>query len=1003
MKTLANYIDFMVVILITALSGCSDEFMPSESHRESVTINFSIDMPEEKLVFTRSGDVEVVPSKIDDLTLILFDENGFYKDCVQAKMNDGEYKAQLTVCDQPCFLHFVANYGIDKIRNHIGNGNDIEDNIMSELVTDSEVYWQRMYLDGGLIKEKSLGNISLVSNKSELSLTLADNNFTLQSYWLYNIPSKGTVAPYNSGCSYHDNNKNKNRFANYSKTENDYEEIANSGFRGHEAECELIKLMPEETNTNLKPISFFERGYHPENPTFVIMKGIYNEEEYFYKLDIVVKQDFKSRYIDLFRGFKYILNVKVKGKGYSDMDSAVKNIAGNNLESSTEIEDVNNFMTDNKSIHVEYVNKVIQTYYSSEDNKKYAIPVDMKYKYIPDVKKSPMTTANNDMKIIAGEGRLFDAECVKKMNEQIASISTDEEGYSLLHIIPVKEPGENNLSQNLYLVSNDNRIYRRIKFLYNGSGEYLYDYDAIYVNDLPYLWDLGTQAKPYYVYCAYAVDDKDFYIDFQLPDGLQKSMFPLQFRMEAESKNLNSLDDSMPLEFWTSLFLDGENEGTPSFGFIKNVTWDSYCNDNGMVSCHFKFNTPENMSNIQRIMLCNEYFGDREIAYYMFPLEEITQNKVTCRENGTGKGRTKRVYVKVSPLLLPSFFRGNAKVMDYENYNDTVTVSINLYYGDNTKVYLASNSYMRRKEQDEGKKYVEYELKFEDLTSYLEYAAKYFWDTDLDTDADEIIIEYTDDKKVNPCEMLEIKCDYLHDYTYFDGMTKQWCYRQLADEQKEIENHILTPRDAEPYIATIRTDEKDEDGRFIYKEELLTDYYEYLQQMYSSIKYAYTYESFRENEYGEGCVKGMKIGGNAIYGFEYSPNDGVKFYGADDFQHQRPLKGVLEIDDVDGNIMIGNAKWHSWAEFGGVKVESDWIYESKEMSVSEFINGKYIYWRPVQVSVCSDKENKFSVNYKDHDQWMPFRDKFRTPEEIRQIYEEQKKDQDKEQNKKDQL
>jgi len=110
-------------------------------------------------------------------------------------------------------------------------------------------------------------------------------------------------------------------------------------------------------------------------------------------------------------------------------------------------------------------------------------------------------------------------------------------------------------------------------------------------------------------------------VRIMIPDGLNQSMFPLDFTIEAEDMTLtpdNSRpDNNLPVRWGTSISESAGYAGKKAFQFIRTITWDEYINklsattDNKYktwrwVDCYFKTTEVESAT---KIWVENQYFN----------------------------------------------------------------------------------------------------------------------------------------------------------------------------------------------------------------------------------------------------------------------------------------------------------------------------------------------------------------------------------------------------------
>ena len=369
MKKTIYYISILFALLITA---CSNEDIPvptqTENGEEICKLTFKIAIPQPSVASRAFNDGSTID--ITSLCLLMFDEDGLMvgrklaesvtDPTLQNGVYQGTYEVELAKTDENRIIHFVANYS-DDIDDFPNSGN--ENSVLSQLnVTGTtDVYWQRMEVDGfrdtdnlkGSDEKYTIDNITetvrlirnFVAVKMEMSKELltgsetpddtsddvykVDQNF-LQGYVLFNEAKYGTVAPYFRN--------EDGGFANYTSEISYSDLVDNQKYIGVEpvdpATGRYDATLPTEEdftgNLALTEKYTYERSYPTDNldsPTFIVMKGIYNEKSYYYRVDIA--ENFTN--LHLLRNFRYILQITRTCEGYTTIADAIKGSSFNHL------------------------------------------------------------------------------------------------------------------------------------------------------------------------------------------------------------------------------------------------------------------------------------------------------------------------------------------------------------------------------------------------------------------------------------------------------------------------------------------------------------------------------------------------------------------------------------------------------------------------------------------------------------------------------------------------
>ena len=353
MKKIIYYISILFTLLITAC--CNEDLSVLEettNGEETCKLTFKVAIPQPSVASRSFNDGTSID--ITSLCLLIFDEDGLL---VGSKLADsftdptnvdgvyqGTYEIELAKTDEKRIIHFVANY--------FTNPNDLpssgnENSVLTQLNVSgtTDAYWQRMEVNGfkdsnGDGVANDIGTVRLIRNfvavKMEPAVdgdgkSLIPEGF-LQGYVLYNEAKQGTVAPYFRNES--------GGFANY-RTGISYTALTNNisdggqGYIGVEPVTPTTgrydNTTPQDTDFTMAEKYTYERSYpstdNVDNPTFIIMKGLYNEKTYYYRVDIA--QNF--RYFHLLRNFRYILQITKACEGYTSIQDAINGSSFNHL------------------------------------------------------------------------------------------------------------------------------------------------------------------------------------------------------------------------------------------------------------------------------------------------------------------------------------------------------------------------------------------------------------------------------------------------------------------------------------------------------------------------------------------------------------------------------------------------------------------------------------------------------------------------------------------------
>ena len=518
------------------------------------TVKISVSLPGGMTQTKAMG--ESPATDIQNLYLLIFDSNGYFVESRQAVIgtrtnNTAEYTVTLTMTNQRRIIHFVANCPIGQV------GYAHENELMSKLYVkkaekngDIETaYWHRIEVpyiiandSGELVDldlkklpdaDNPLMNIPLLRNYVKITVEDSDNeddNFHLLSYAVYNTIDIGTVAPYNqSNLGFQMFGKDGVLFS--------YDRLLSEGFEGHAlAEAQLDTLVVEgdfmEPGTSYY---MYERkisvrsGVHesqwPESPTHVIIKGIYTGSGYggnttptYYKVDLIRELNNSKQYYNLLRNFDYTFKLRsVVGPGYKTIQDAKDNPAGNNLAGSTLTQELTDVSDGTGRIMVSYTDT---TLVSNHD-------ITFKFRYIPDI-HNPVA-ANKSVSL---QGELDGNGNVLKGLKTTIDYGKDGDDWATV-VFRVNDPTDETQMQEIVLNAGNNpNLQKTIRFkLMKPYSLEVICYDRNNTDQDFNNNRIDNVIEP-------GIGQK-LGIYVRIPGDLNKDMFPLEFKVEADKLSIS--------------------------------------------------------------------------------------------------------------------------------------------------------------------------------------------------------------------------------------------------------------------------------------------------------------------------------------------------------------------------------------------------------------------------------------------------------------------------------
>lgn len=610
------------------------------------------------------------------------------------------FSAKLALSDSPRKIHILGNgpktlpFGYDTAV------------LPSQLCENGEeAYWQYVYLPNG-IKAKKVGNtyvdinnnpipdggtgyipdpnteaqfhdIPLVRNRARIAVYSAENsNFKPKSFAVVNIPERGTYAPYSgkTGFVLGDDSKNIKGYQNLG-----HEDLEGMGYPanlplGHD---DFDDSIPEEewfknpslsngrvaaVDPSLTPgsdtknaVYLYERPAPSDKmpPTYVIIYGHYRNEEnaydtsrgtcptcnkvykedegdYYYKVDLMdtkkVGDEWYSYYYPIYRNFKYQINIEeISSKGQDSPAAAAASAGSADVSADVNTSGLSDISDGVGLLHV--MPWMAYTFTGEHDKTN---PVDeLQVLFYKSTTGSPDTNPGSvKVEILdptdGGDPIIYPVPTDDAENPEEPLIGgPDEKGWRHIRFCTVK-PGKTTRSQTIRITGyhDKGRLYRDVEI------------------NIQEVQDMWVRCEKTMVSPSAGSSQT---VTFGIPDGLTKSMFPLDFTIEAEDLTLtpdNSYpDNNLPvISGYTIASGNGpDKDGQLTFQFRRTVTWDEYRNhleleedDNRrlwrIVPCYFKTNCDASATTV---WVYNHFFKSKNASddFHNFEYKEFTDLK----------------------------------------------------------------------------------------------------------------------------------------------------------------------------------------------------------------------------------------------------------------------------------------------------------------------------------------------------------------------------------------
>lgn len=622
MKVKYLYILFSIAVAIL-FTGCSEEdiLQPEQSKDNKVLWKIGVALPESQSAATRAFD-RGDDFTFEDLYVAVFAEaDGVYfldqfvrADATVPTWNEKnqcwDFGIELTKTETHRRLHLIANY--PGLTMGFGEESQLIGRLMAN-GNNHDVYWNYVDIDK-IVEgyETKLQRVPLIRNFAQVKVALKpaagvnlSAKFKLIGYAICNLPTRGTVAPYNS---------TNGSFANYVKTvdgaapqcqtyENLYEEQKYEGNEPYDNDGTLLSKISDFVTPDM-PFYMYERSNRTAtSPASMIIKGKYAPDgkfdavkEKYYKLDFIyVDEETKTNvYYNILRNLIYTINLTdVTGEGYETIDKAIEQPASNNIAGDASINDYTN-ISDGKSRL--FVSTTYLVFTSGN-------PVDIYFQHLDNIEVNPNTIDNStgiggSVVVNAPTSNVEDPEdgCVLKN----VTIAPDDEtvghvGWRKITLTP-HTPNVMVERQVITIATED--LQRQIVLVLRNPYE-------MSVNVSPKLVE-KKQKTP-------------LKVKFTIPGGIPSALFPLKFFISTDNNTIDPKPGTnMPTE---------TKEG--AYGFIKEVSYLQYIEasqtgdgrnvpkkeSDGRISfiTDFRTNCEESAATVY---VSNEYFNTASDQFY---------------------------------------------------------------------------------------------------------------------------------------------------------------------------------------------------------------------------------------------------------------------------------------------------------------------------------------------------------------------------------------------------
>ena len=562
---------------------------------------------------------------IEKLYLAVFSEdNGYLQNWIPAVIDEIKEVGVETMVKYTVYLpstinevfHFIADPPIDQPSFDYEN-----DFIKSMVTTDREgAYWQRVVIPGGVkaaknaqgqyildddgnytVDEASIANlkkVALVRNYAKIVVKSAnENEFKVTRYALGNIPTSGTVAPWNAKTSGDDvigfdipYTDILQYMPQHAPQEGDSDEdlrvkgrfyddltvkTETAGYTGYSGTMPADVEFDENIPSSFVSASAADPGLYmyertlpntTQQPTVILMEvewqagnslGITGGTKQWYKVELL---DNDGEFMPILRHIRYTLSLSgIKESGKTSAYAAWAGSALGNISSSLETAMLNDISDGTSRLLVENLD---HTFFTNVGT------TTLDFQFYPD---ADGTTTVNTTGTYGGETvtitvsrRDVDGHGHAVANETLTIDTETRPGWGSIPLtinpLPVAEEGQDPpVLKSIIRVQGkygkNRAIYREVTYTVMGQ-QVLTNMTTV----------TGTSDAM----------DQPVTVTIGIPAELPSDLFPLQFRIEAENNNLSTTDPNLPVQDGPSTFQDGPQKGKRSFYYIATIKYTDY-------------------------------------------------------------------------------------------------------------------------------------------------------------------------------------------------------------------------------------------------------------------------------------------------------------------------------------------------------------------------------------------------------------------------------------------
>lgn len=495
---------------------------------------------------------------------------------------DGVYKVRFSLeqVDKQRYVHVLANVPEGSVPPEFGYVDDVlGKNIYSSEGADG--YWQYLSFPSGIDNDakNTFNGLKLVRNFAKVSLVAtAGSGFTVLGFDLYNVPSRGSFAPFKgllSDRTFQTSWENAGAARDYADLLAEYPGHLMYGstlvspsyvagdFPTIDPTADPPYLEPSE------PKYCYEHPASEENPTYIIAKLEKDGDGgKFYRLDLVDNDGKKSAVI---RNYYYTVTVNsIETDGYDTPEEAEANPSDYNFTLSKQTQDIPEISNYGAFMETSYLEKVFTTAQSG---------VEFKYRY--DVN----TETSNASDYLPGVVSAINGDGEVTWTTGFDGVGTpDGDGWYTL-TYDVADPSAANsaevLSTFTVTAGEGKKMIRRVVNIISMKQK------ELQVN-------------------TWSHTDNRLTLSFTLPDGLRRSMFPLQFKFQADDADVSGQQILSPQDGDMVSGYEITSSGSVIY-FLKDYNYNTYESSVGK-TISVTFEAPKDVNPIMYLTDRDNYF-----------------------------------------------------------------------------------------------------------------------------------------------------------------------------------------------------------------------------------------------------------------------------------------------------------------------------------------------------------------------------------------------------------